>query len=627
MTAIESPPRNAEWFLPMQPYPFQWDAYFKTADYIRTSSEPGYLYCSVSAGKSLMMAMIAKRAQQMAEDQNKKQLMILCIARTGELVEQNAEQMWEIGVRNSIFSASVGIKSTKYPVIVGSEGTICRALHTELKNIVFDIILWDENHTVPADDEESQAMKIIAVFKERNPKLKVIGYTGSPFRGVQPIKGSYWKNEIYRMDMWDLVNLGFVVPPIFGFGHDDIKYQLDDIKPSGIDGTDDFSKEQLNEMQKRILADGTTTQKIMLEVIGLAKTRNCVLITCAGSKHIKECIQALPEGSYATITEKTTFKDRRAIKEGCNSGRIKYVLQIGCWTTGVNIPPIDTIVILRKIGSLTLLTQLIGRGIRNLKPAHIALGMVKTDCLVLDYSETMESLGEMFNDPMLESAQLQKAKKEHDLIECSRCNTMNSKFARRCMGKDLSPRPIGKLAPDPRGKVYIHQHTQLRIKEPDGRCGFFWSEKKCEACGTPNDKVARSCRRCDAVLIDPNDKLTGKHYTDDDYKPVLGFNMTLTKDRKGLLIFYQLPENETAKEVFFPTSDSPVARKIFYDKFISKHLHASWHNRMRGKNAIQILAMKASFDVPSKITHRINEKGNSVIHRKVFLSGREVIDQ
>lgn len=613
--------RTPEWFAPFEPFPFQNEVYDITANYIRTVNDPGYIYASVSAGKSLMMAMLCKRAQVMAEKSGRKQARILCMARTGELVEQNAEQMWEIGVRNSIFSASVGQKVLRYPVIVGSEGTVCRALDKQMKDCVFDILLWDECHTIPWDDPDSQAVKIIVELIKRNPKLKIIGYTGSPWRGITPIKGKFWKNEIFKIDMWDLVKLGFVHPPIFGFGHDDIKYDLSDIKPTGIDGTEDFSKDQLNEMQKRILADGTTTQKIMLEVVELAKTRNCVLITCAGSKHIKECIQALPEGSYATITERTRYAERKKIKEGCNNGTIKYVLQIGCWTTGVNIPPIDTIVILRKIGSLTLLTQLIGRGIRKLKRKHLDMGMVKQDCLVLDYSETMDSLGQLFNDPILEAAQLEKAKREGgDMIECQRCKTSNSEFARRCIGDDLAPRQlVTKLAPDYRGRVIVEDDRRLRIIEPDGRCGVFFNSKTCEACGTKNDIVARSCRRCDAMLINPNDKLMGKHYTEADWKPVLAFSMTLTRDKEGLVMKYQLPDGETATEVFFPRHEKKSVRNMFMAKFVGIHARGSKPSIFYGKSAVQILFMKEMFDIPKRITHRVNEKGRSIVHQKDFI--------
>jgi hypothetical protein len=69
---------------------------------------------------------------------------MLFLARTGELVEQNSEEMWVMKARNSIFSASVGLKRAEYPVIVGSEGTVCRSLETALKNFIPDVLLIDE---------------------------------------------------------------------------------------------------------------------------------------------------------------------------------------------------------------------------------------------------------------------------------------------------------------------------------------------------------------------------------------------------------------------------------------------------------------------------------------------------
>lgn len=386
------------------------------------------------------------------------------------------------------------------------------------------------------------------------------------------------------------------MPPIFGFGHDDVQYDLSGIDPSGKDGTEDFGRDELREMQKRILESGSTTEKIMLEVMAAMQTRNVALITCAGSRHIKECAAVLPEGSYATITERTTYKDRKKIKEAADKGEIKYILQIGCWTVGVNIPPIDTIVILRKIGSLTLLTQLIGRGIRLLKKRHKDMGMLKKDCLVLDYAGTMESIGHLFNDPILESAEFERAKRKNEIIDCPRCSQPNSKFARRCIGPDAT--------------------------EKDGRCGFFWQSQRCPECNTENDIVARECRECGHVLKDPNANLTGKHYTDADLKPVERMNMTLTKNKKGIVVTYHLPDDEIATEVFYPNSDKVIARKLWYMDFVKKHLHKSWHNRIRGKSAAAIVGMKAIFDVPTHVTHRLNEKGKSILHRKVFLSGR-----
>src|SRR5690606_8865077 len=110
---------------------------------------------------------------------------------TGELVEQNADELWNVRARNSIFSASVGIKSTRYPVIVGSERTVALALDNELADFAPLILGIDECHQVGFDNPDSDYMKIITELYKRNPKLRIIGYTGSPWRGTDPIKGPF----------------------------------------------------------------------------------------------------------------------------------------------------------------------------------------------------------------------------------------------------------------------------------------------------------------------------------------------------------------------------------------------------------------------------------------------------
>ena len=127
------------------------------------------------------------------------------------------------------------------------------------------------------------------------------------------------------------------------------------------------------------------------------------------------------------------------IIEGAKSGDIKYVIQIGCLTTGVNVPLWDTSVILRKIGILTLLTQLIGRVLRTLKPHQEDAGIVKRDALVLDYTDTIEAMGNIYDDPIVQQAMEQKGSaQEGEKQECPICSTMNSEFAVRCVGQSQS---------------------------------------------------------------------------------------------------------------------------------------------------------------------------------------------
>lgn len=586
------------------PRDYQWEAHQATAKHIRISRNPVIVDATVGAGKSFLIAMVCHRIAEMGHR-------ALVITRQGEIAEQDSEEMWDAGVENSIFSASLGRKSTYYPIVVGTEGTVCRALDNELADFAPLFLLIDEAHMVDVDDlaldePQTQYGKIIKTLQAREPRMRIIGYTGSPYRGIEPIIGEFWKECIYRIDTETLVNRGFLVPTIFGYGHDDVQYDLTEFAPMYEQGTQDFTAEQLRAMQKKILSDGTMTQKIMLEVMELTKDRNGVLITCSGKKHCLEAAKYLPEGSYAVITDELSTKRRRELLKKVRDGIIKYVLQIGCLTTGFNAPIIDTSVILRKIGSLTLLTQLLGRGMRTLKQYQIDAGIVKTDHLVLDYAGTMHEMGQLYHDPILERAELSFGRQRKELKICPLCNTENSFYARRCIGEHG-------------GK----------------RCEHFWSYRVCDdiknpagvvlhhGCGTKNDPAARQCRECGNTLIDPNAKLLNKHYTEGDFIPVESFSIKPTKNQEGLLFEYGIRLDGklyTAREVFFPWGDSVAGKNAFKMKAVMQHVDdKSFVSKiMKAGNALNFMQYAPLFRAPTKITHRINGKKRDVIAKKVF---------
>ena len=613
----------------IEPRPYQWLVYEKTAEVIRKfgkQPKPSYVTASVGAGKTIMIAMIARRFQDMGWEG-------LVIARQGEIIEQDAEELWNLSVKNSLFSASLGRKAYAYPLIAGTEGTIINGLFdkvaedgTVTKSLLSDFspryILVDECHQVNWQDiiSEHPETQYGVIMNELNRRCKekygheviVIGYTGSPFRGVESIKGAYWKHEIVNISTKYLVDLGFLVPTIFG-GQDieDLQYDLHEFASSDVDGVQDFTDSQLKEMQEEILKQGTLTQKIMLKVMELTRDRLGVLITCAGKKHCKEAAKYLPEGSYSIVTEDMGQKARRKALKDAATGRKKYTLQIGCLTTGVNIPYWDTSVILRKIMSLTLLTQLLGRPMRLLKPDQIAAGLVKENHLCLDFTGTMFELGGLYEDPILEEAEAQRAKRSGEQVPCPKCQTMNSPYARRCIGKDST--------------------------SPDGRCEEFFSFIRCgfdkhgirifdDGCGTKNDPTARYCRQCDHVLRDPNAALNERAYTDNEWTEVKDFKIELTKDEKGVVYRYFITKENGkdgwASEVFYPFGRQ---EKYLKNQFKIKGLlnHVSDRNMidnlMNCHNAKAFMAFTGLIRAPKRITHRFNDKGRDVIHRKDFI--------
>lgn len=579
---------------------YQEPAHIATVEHCRKSNEPAFHNMSVGAGKTINIAFMCKHVTE-------KGGKVLVLARQGELIEQNAADAWAIGVKTSIFSASLGKKSTVFNCVMGTEGTVSNHLVDVFSNWLPDCILIDECHMVPFDEPDTQYMKIINHFRELKPKLRIIGYTGSPYRGCESIKGEFWKEQLSDVGTMQLISLGYLVPPKFGFGDDEHHYDLSEFKPAGGDGAQDFTAKELAAMGRKLTKDCTMTQAIMEQVKSVAANRNGVLITCASKKHCQQVSECLPAGTWGIITDDTSTKNRKAILDGAKAGDIKYVIQISCLSTGVNVPNWDLLVLLRKIGSLTLLIQLTGRVLRQLKPEHTDKGMLKNDALVLDFTDTFESMGDIYDDPIVNQAIAAKKGSRSDMIECPECATLNSKFARRCAGVDLK----------------------------GSRCEYFWVFSECKSCSTKNDTTAKDCRHCGAVMIDPNTKLLHKAYTDADFKPVKSMVASPVKG-DGVMVTYHLDstfmdngeeKKEVAREFLNPFHTAPHVKNMFY-RWLMQHtpMPGEKNKVMRCRSNAEVAAIINDIaEVPAQITHRINAKGYSVINRKKFQQCNEVV--
>lgn len=571
--------------------------------------DPAYVSASVGAGKTLLIAFLTKHIMQ------NKNNSVLVLARQGELIKQNAEDARSVGIKLSIFSASLNQKSTYYPVVFGTEGTVGRALDKEFKDRTFTAILIDESHMVDwqdcvLDEPETQFGRIIKHLQVNAKRMGVkppliIGYTGSPYRGSESIYGPFWKKQLTDISTYELINKGFLVPPVFGFGDEENHYEsLEKYSIQGGDGAQDFTSKELAAMGRDICKEQTKTQQIMEEVIARTKNRvGGVMITCASKKHCEQVAECLPDGIWGIITDSTSTKKRMEILEGAKSGEVKYLIQIGCLTTGINIPLLSTSVILRKIGSLTLLIQLIGRVLRTLKPEQIEQGLVKKDALVLDFTDTLDALGDIYQDPILQAAMEQKGKAPPgEQIDCPLCCTINSEYAVRCIGQNET--------------------------SDDGRCEHYFMFNECLNCGTHNAPSAKSCRKCNAVMIDPNANLKNKAYSDADYKRVKRMVVDETNGGKIGVYYYLdskvqkngIEEDEVALEFFDPFFGKQQWQKAKWREFVMEHVASETWQRavMACKSIPEVKQNISAFRVPLEITHRKNDKGFSIINRKKF---------
>jgi len=598
--------------------PYQAECYDSVANHIRTLSRfkaekkdkliGAYVEASVGAGKTPVMGAILDRFVKMGWP-------VLCIARDLKLVEQNSKTFWDMRIKNSIYSAAYS-KAMTYKdvgVIVSNEATAARAINgTAWDSYTPRAILADECHQIPVDNDEAQYMQILIELNRRcvekyGHRIVLLGFTGSPYRHTTSIMGDMWKECLYTIDTATLVGMGFLVPTIYGaqVGHDkSLDYDLSKYGIKSENGTADYTKAELSRMERDMVADTPKLQRICDEVVRLSANRNSVMFTCSGVKHCKEVAKFLPAGQSVIVHSGQSKQINDDSLKAISDGSAKYLLQVGCLTTGYDEPCIDTSVLLRRIGSLTLLVQLMGRGMRLLKEVHEQRGMVKDDHLVLDYSGTLDEMMELYENPILDECRAREDKAyDKPTVQCPECQTENSLSARRCIG---------------------------RVSNGD-RCDHFFSFKECvdrvspngmiasKGCGTKNDTRSKVCRNCLEWLDDPSENLNGQHYTENDLIPVGGFSFGVTNSGDKILVAYKLQNGKTAREIFNISKKDKWIRGA-WNKFLKDHCLDSEAKKALTKcyDAKQALQFKGAIRTPLRVTHRVNAKGFDILARKLF---------
>lgn len=441
--------------------PYQQEAMDNTIAQLKKSPDPVLINASVSSGKTFMVAGLMYWIERSQRNS-------ICLTMSSELVDQNSDCYAEFCNKPSVFCSKLGKKNYRLKSVFATPQTLWAAIKRghPISEKNFSLLLVDECHNINSGDDKTTYMKIINHYKKINPNMRIVGLTGTPFRGKGvSILGDdkFFKHETARIDMKWLVDNKFVVPIIYG------KHKADDY---------DFSNVKLQSNGKFKNSDlagasegkGRLTSEIIKEVIDNSKDEGGVLIFASTIAHCKEVLNSLPPNESCMITGETPDKERQALVKKIKSGEIKYTVNLNVLTVGFSAPYISHVVFLRPTESAVLWIQAVGRGVR--------MRDNKKHCLVSDYAGNLDRLGDVDDPIITDMVKSRDSDIEHD-VPCPECGELNSVFARRCTGD------VGGV-----------------------RCGFFFDFKPCPVCDTQNDTTARNCRDCGTELVDPNQKLS-----------------------------------------------------------------------------------------------------------------------
>lgn len=373
----------------------------------------------VGSGKSFTMALFIKSIFNKFGSRVERVMMLTHVK---ELIEQDYQAIidyWQ-GASIGIYSASLGQRDTHSKIICAGIQSVAKKAEDFGK---VNVIVIDECHLVSPKDNTGYK-RFIADLQKVNPKLKVVGFSGSIFRlDCGYITGNGVFDDVCY-NMCDIDNFNMLIDNkcLCNAIPKRTKYQIDTSNVALRGG--EYIE---SELQKCVDNDKVTMQALS-EAVELAKDRKHWLIFCTGVEHAEHVSDYLNNRfgiSCCVIHGSLPKQERSRLIEEYKSGKYRACANVNVLSTGFNFPSIDCLVILRPTQSISLWIQACGRGIRYSSD--------KENCLILDFACNSERLG-CINDPIppKKKTKGEKVDQTTPYKVCPNCMTYTSTRATSC---------------------------------------------------------------------------------------------------------------------------------------------------------------------------------------------------
>jgi len=354
----------------MNPRWYQTEANAAVWRYLAAESGNCIVVLPTGAGKSLLAAMLIQQALKFDGR-------VVVLAHRKELLQQNADEIKGMipGVDVGVYSAGLNSREVSNVVVVcGIQSIYKKAAELGERHL----IIVDECHLC-SEKDESMYRTFIDDIKQRNPKLRVVGMSATPFRtGEGPLCGrtKLFQRAVYEAFTGDLIEQGFLCP--ITNKPADAEVDTEGIKTRG--------GEFIESDMQAVFA--SNVDAACLETIAKCHDRKSILIFASGVKHAEEIAGFISDRTnerVGLITGETLPMERAGILADFKSQDLRWLVNCDVLTTGFNAKCVDAIAIMRATMSPGLFAQIVGRGLR-LHPA-------KVNTLILDFGENIKRHG------------------------------------------------------------------------------------------------------------------------------------------------------------------------------------------------------------------------------------------
>jgi superfamily II DNA or RNA helicase len=346
----------------IRPEPFQ----SRLLELIELSRLQGHhrnlLVSATGTGKTVMAALDYQRLRKRLP-----RARLLFVAHRQEILEQSLAT-FRHALRDSAFGELWvgGERPDHFEHVFASIQSLTAAGLAHLRADHFDVVIIDEFHHAAAKTYE----KLLAHLQP----VELLGLTATPERGdSQPILHWFGDRIAAELRLWDAIDQHRLCPFAYFGISDGVDYTA--VRWTRGRGYD------LRELSNVVSADHVLARRVIENVVRTIPDVGAMraLGFCVSVEHARFMAQQFSAAGLAAraVWADTPEVDRRDALRDLRDGKLRVVFSVDLFNEGIDIPSVDTLILLRPTDSATLFLQQLGRGLRR---EH-----GKTVCTVLDF--------------------------------------------------------------------------------------------------------------------------------------------------------------------------------------------------------------------------------------------------
>lgn len=362
------------------------------------------------AGKTIMLSGVV------GEILKERDAKACVLAHRDELTAQNRAKFARVnpGLSTSVVDASE--KSWQGRATFAMAPTLAR--ESNLAQLpALDLLVIDEAHHAAADSYR----RIIDRVQTRNPKALIYGVTATPNRGDRKGLRPVFSNVADQIRIGELIASGHLVPPRTFVIDVGVQSDLGRVRKTA----DDFDMAEVAKVMNRT----PVTEAVIHHWREKAGDRQTVVF-CADVAHATAVANAFREADVPTVlvTGEMTEASRKAALADFAEARARVIVNVAVLTEGWDHPPTSCVVLLRPSSWRSTMVQMVGRGLRTVNPQEHP-GVVKTDCVVLDFGTSTLLHGSLEQDVDLDG---REPTGEAPSKTCPSCDAIIPLSSREC---------------------------------------------------------------------------------------------------------------------------------------------------------------------------------------------------